>query len=243
MPLCLVLSACAQERPPESAACHSRCPELRTCRDALCALSGARACRVEGARALPPQADMRPLPYPAGPSEPFDGEPPPSALAVTVRPIEVPEPAPVEVGDVAEPVTDPEHGTPLLLRIWPGHAVAHIDGAPVPSSRPIHLAPGPHAVSVNDPCCEPYAGTIEVSAAADRVQVVALTLQLRPAIVTLVNAPESGVAVCNGIVLLPRSETTVSLSELSEVLTCVFHPGEASRSITVQAGHVTAVPW
>jgi hypothetical protein len=230
--LALALSACAHEPPPRDECSVGHCPELHTCLAALCALSGGEGCLAPRPPAVAgPAVEVRPMPYAAAPLALPHDEPPPRVTAIEVRPLET------------EADTAPGEGG-QMLRIWPNHVIASVDGQLVNAIERLHLAPGTHVVTVDDTCCEPYRGVLVVpDEPTDKVMVHALTLTLRPAALRLVNAPADAVAVCRGALVLPGAETTIALESLGDELDCVFHPGGRRMNVSVAAGSITLIPW
>ena len=145
----------------------------------------------------------------------------------------------------------------VRFAINPGGARLILDGMVTPwFGTTLSLAPGEHRVQIHVPdsrCCEPIAKGLRVLPPAERqpdsVQLVVIHLPVRPARVTLVDAPPRAVLSCHelGLVVESGHLEAVAMTSVSWDGQCELDSvdGSAPRTMRVRvvAGEVNAVRW
>lgn len=79
---------------------------------------------------------------------------------------------------------------------------------------------------------------------ADRYQVFAISLTLRPARITVTGGPPHGVVLCpNGLRLLTDTAIEIALAKPGEAVVCQFQPGGRQAAVNLVAGGHTTITW
>lgn len=203
----------------------------------------------------PPRSSAPPITkdVPAPPTPDPSADPAPSA-----SPSSVPVPAPVGPQPVSSPnpkasadVVDPPAGTrrPVAFRVFPNSVQLTVNGQTVGNNDRISLSAGTYAVSASAKCCKSYSGSLTVHAPdqtnPSKPQIHNVTLELKPATVSLGGAPNGATLACPqlGLVVAAGSSGSASVESLSEQVSCVFSPGGKTTTITLVAGGHISVAW
>jgi hypothetical protein len=145
----------------------------------------------------------------------------------------------------------------VKFNVVPKGAKVSVDGSPVPKwwSTTLDLRTGQHHVEVTpqvDDCCNKISTNIVVEPApADKpesVFEVGLTMEIRPAKVSLANGPQNGQMFCKGLQLNLFSGSTqqVKLREPDWAQSCDFSAPDkptVKRGVKLFAGKENVVNW
>ncbi len=166
-----------------------------------------------------------------------------SATAVVgPRPLRTTQPS--ASAEVPEPASDTRS---VVFRIFPNEASVVINGQTVNSNGRLALAPGTYAVTSTHRCCKRNGGSITVREAksGSPMEIVSVSLTLKPARLGLTNAPEGGTMVCPaiGATIAGGSSVAVPMVSFSKELSCTFNPSGATATFSLEAGGSTQAPF
>ncbi len=190
-----------------------------------------------------PPSDPAPSPSPVSVAT-ASATPEPSASAAAARPVPG-GPAPIASAE-PEPTGAQR---PVVFRVFPNSVQITVSGQKVDNNGRLTLAPGNYPVSASAKCCVSYRGSLTVREPdpdnPSKPQIHNVTLELRPATVSLGGAPDGATLTCSalGVVVAAGSSVSAAIDSTSEQVSCVFNPIGKSTSITLVAGGHTSVPW
>ena len=248
----LALAGCAPAAGAERGACYpnNTCNEGLACLSSTCVVDphSAQCPALSGDDEPEPTIDTMPMPMAVKPppDRAFPAPPAPIAGDMDQTPEGVPEltihPAP-DPSSGASPEAGAGGDTRIVVfRVWPSHVSLVLDGKSIDTAK-VELETGKYVLKAGDRCCEPLTTSFTV-VSGPGIQIVAVTLRLKPAVVALHNAPEGGVATCDdGIVLRGDVNTIVRLPDATHVMTCRFFPGGTDYAVTLSAGGLTSIYW
>lgn len=189
-------------------------------------------------------------------AQPVDSGPILPRLPPSVSRASRPQPRLLPPLPTAAPVPPGDRSVRFVVN--PPGAKLTVDGRDVSwFSTTVALLPGPHVVSAfmaNSKCCKPISGAIVtvLPAPADNPgapQVIALSLEVLPASVTLGGAPANGQYLCPGINVTGFAGSTqkVTIPEPMWSGKCQF-TASADRpprpaNVTLRAGELNVIPW
>jgi len=234
----------------------------------LVAFQAARAWKSGGARLDPRPPASGAAVHPEATAHPAPDRPTPSAEHASVAPVasatatadsSTKRPhvlASPTFTPAPPPSVPPAPGARMVhFNIYPKGAKLAVDGAPQSWLRPFSLSVGTHRVDVTpnvERCCKKLSTVVRVeppaAGEADKVQDVRLAMEIQPAKVTLLAAPQNGQLSCPslGLTCFGGSQKQVKLHDASWSGICVFSaPDKPQRRgrVTLNAGDMNAVQW
>jgi serine/threonine-protein kinase len=228
----------------------------------LLAFGAARALKKPPARLDAPTSQSAAVDGSARPTDPRrapSGEP--SALAPPLAPVPSAEPQAKRPRVPATPtvITSAQPaalGTRMVrFNVDPKGAKLTVDGVGKSSFYAFPLAVGPHQVDVApllDSCCKKISTTVTVLAPGaedpQNVQEIPLSMEIKPATVTLSGAPPNGQLSCPriGLTCYSGASAQVKLREPVWKGPCQFQSPEKQakqQRVTINAGEVNPIPW